>query len=244
MTVYPLFLCNQGQRVTIFYTPCASDQRGIRMPWYLFCLCMMVTCGTADPSWATGKGYAVNNSRIVMRHGPATSFKIVQMLKIGEEVEILESDLPSGWDRVHVLRSGLEGWVLHRFISTKPPPRIQLNASREAERLAAEERDRLRIELETLRQQMRSQAKLEAELARIRKVSHNALEIERQNGTLSQKVRRMEKEITRLADDNRILAKQADTSFFLAGAAVLIVGLIGGAVLTRRQRSSPFGSLE
>ncbi|MEO5349839.1 MAG: TIGR04211 family SH3 domain-containing protein [Magnetococcus sp. YQC-3] len=188
-------------------------------------------------------GYAVDDCRILMRRGPETQYKIVQMLKLGEELEILDDDKAVGWARVRAVASGLEGWVLRRFISAEMPPQVQLDTMREALQRAEEERNKLRAEVEELRKRVGSQEKLEAELARIRKVSQNALEIERENESLSQKVRTLDKEMQQLADDNRILERQSDTSFFLAGSAVLTVGLIGGAVLARRRRTS-FGSLE
>lgn len=165
------------------------------------------------------------------------------MLKIGEEMEILETNTLTGWDKVRT-KLGIEGWVLHRFTSPTPPPEIQFEHIKEAKQQAEKERNSLRIEVDKLRKQARSQEKLEAELLRIRKISQNTLEIEKKNETLSQKVRHMEEEMTRISDDNRILERQSDTSFFLAGATVLIVGLVSGAVLSRRRRTSPFGSLQ
>ena len=176
------------------------------------------------------------------------------MVKVGEELDILELDRALGWDFVRVSRNGREGWILHRYIEPEPPPKAQLKASKEAQRLAEEERDRLRVELETLHERMRievetlqkqvgAEKKLADELARVQKISRNALEIDQQNEELSLKVRHMEKEITRLTDDNRLLERESDSIFFLAGAVVLIVGFISGAVIARRRRSSPFGSL-
>ncbi|MBF0162039.1 MAG: TIGR04211 family SH3 domain-containing protein [Magnetococcales bacterium] len=212
----------------------------------LLTLGLWVALSGLGPSLAWGEtGYAVDDCRILMRRGAATHYKIMQMLKLGEELEILEDDKASGWARVRPASSKLEGWVLRRLISADIPPQAQLEPVREALQRAEEERSRLRVEVEELRKKIVAQDKLETELARVRKVSHNALEIERNNEMLSQKLRTMEQEMKQIADDNRILQRQSDTSFFLAGSAVLTVGLIGGAVLARRRRrNSGFGSLE
>lgn len=202
------------------------------------CLWGGLTCSAA---WAE-IGYGVDDCRIIMRRGPATGFKIVQMLRVGEEMKILKSDVKSGWDRVRS-KAGLEGWVLHRFVSKEPPPKIQLERHKQARRQAEEALVPLRLELEKLRKQVRSQEKLEAELARIRSISKNTLDIERQKEALSKKVRNMKNEREELIDDNKFLKRQADTSFFLSGAMVLVVGLISGAVLSRRRRTPSFGSL-
>ncbi|MBF0402000.1 MAG: TIGR04211 family SH3 domain-containing protein [Magnetococcales bacterium] len=199
--------------------------------------------GMQGTAWAGETGYATDDCRILMRRGPQTHYKIVQMLRLGEELEILEDDKVSGWSRVRAVSSKLEGWILRRFISPSMPASAQLDITREAQQRAEEERNKLRVEVEGLRKQVGSQEKLEAELARVRKISHNALEIERENEALSQKLRALEQEMKQVSDDNRILERQSDTSFFLAGSAVLTVGLIGGAVLARRRRTS-FGSLE
>ncbi|WP_193771191.1 TIGR04211 family SH3 domain-containing protein [Candidatus Magnetaquicoccus inordinatus] len=205
-------------------------------------LALLICCGMAAPLQAE-TGYAVDDCRILMRRGPETRYKIVQMLKIGEEMEILEDDRASGWARVRATASGLDGWVLRRLISPEMPPQVQLDTIRETLRRAEEERNRLRSENEELRKRVGSQEKLEAELTRIRKISQNALEIERENESLAQKLRTAEQEMKQLSDDNRILERQTDTSFFLAGSAVLAIGMISGAVLARRRRST-FGSLE
>ena len=206
----------------------------------LFCLLLLV-CKTS-PAAQAEVGYAANDCRAIVRKGASTNFKIIQMLKIGEEVEILESDPKVGWDKVRT-KIGYVGWILHRFITLDAPADKQLKSVTEEKILAEKERDQLRSEVEQLRKKVRSQEALETELVRIRMVSKNALEIERQKENLSKKLRRLEKETARLADDNRMLERQSDTSFFLAGAAVLTVGLIGGAVLSRRRRTSPFGGL-
>lgn len=185
--------------------------------------------------------YVSDEFRITMRRGPAATFKVVRMLKTGVALDVLEKD-PSGWDQVRTL-SGLEGWVLHRFTSADPPAREQLNAAKEAMRVAQGESERFRIEAEELRKRVGSQEKLESELSRIRKVSHNALEIERENEVFSQKIRQLEKDIKRISDDKRVLERQSDTLFFVAGAVVFVVGLIGGAILARRRRNNSFGGL-
>ncbi|MBF0461935.1 MAG: TIGR04211 family SH3 domain-containing protein [Magnetococcales bacterium] len=204
---------------------------------------LFLTLFGLDHSAQAETGYAVDDCRVLMRRGPETRYKIVQMLKLGEELEILEDDKASGWTRARAVASGLEGWLLHRFISAEMPPVAQLDTIREAQKRAEEERNRLRTEVDELRKQLGSQEKLESELARIRKISQNAVEIAKENEALSQKTRSLEQEMKQLADDNRILERQTDTSFFLAGAAVLVIGLIGGAVLARRRRTS-FGSLD
>ncbi len=184
--------------------------------------------------------YVSDEFRITMRKGPAASFKVVRMLKTGMSLELLERD-PSGWDKVRA-QNGAVGWVLRRFTSGSIPAKFQLREAVEARQKAETERDELREQVRRLKSQVGSEEKLKKDLARVKRISSNALKLEQENEELSQKVRKLERDLKKVSDSKRLLERQSDTLNFLAGAAVLILGLIGGAILARRRRSS-YGEL-
>ena len=184
--------------------------------------------------------YVSDEFSITMRKGPAASFKVMRMLRTGMTLELLERD-PNGWDRVRS-DNGVEGWVLRRFTSGSVPAKFQLREALEARQQAESERDQLRQRVDELQGKVGSEEQLKSELTRIKRISSNALDLERENESLQQQVRKLEKDLKRVSDDKRILERQSDTLFFLAGAAVLVLGMIGGAILARRRRSS-YGGL-
>ncbi|MBF0614523.1 MAG: SH3 domain-containing protein [Magnetococcales bacterium] len=181
---------------------------------------------------ATGDAEAedryVTDEQVNLRRSAALSAPVIRTLKAGDKVELLEAN-SSGWDHVR-LSDGSDGWVARRSLSAKIPVEI--------------ERNQLKAEIDELRAKLVSHEKLQNELKRIQEVSRNALRIEQENQELIAKANRLEKELKQASDENRILEKQSDTLFFLAGAGVLILGFISGLLSRRRRKSSSYGSLE
>ncbi|MBF0622736.1 MAG: TIGR04211 family SH3 domain-containing protein [Magnetococcales bacterium] len=175
--------------------------------------------------------YITDEFTVTMRRGENATFKVVRILKTGMEVELLESG-KTGWDRVRT-RDGSEGWVLRRFLSGDVPARVQLFKSNKQLRAAEEERDRLREEIKALKVDLRDQNKLQTELDRIRKVSRNALTLEQGNKEMAQRLEVMEENLNRVTNQKMILEQQSDRSFLVAGAAILVLGMVIGFILTR-----------
>ncbi|MBF0126126.1 MAG: TIGR04211 family SH3 domain-containing protein [Magnetococcales bacterium] len=184
----------------------------------------MLAC--AVPALAEDR-YVIDEA-INMRREPATNFPVIRVLKLGEKLQLVESN-SSGWDKVRC-GDGTEGWVARRATSNKIPVEI--------------ERNQLRADLEDLRSKLVAQDKLQHELKRIQEVSRNALKMEQENQDLNAKVSRLEKDLKQASDENRILEKQSDTLFFLAGAGVLLLGFISGLLSRRRRKPSSYGSLD
>lgn len=58
----------------------------------------------------------VAGSRVNMRAGPGTDFDVLETLDQGTRTEVLEVDA-SGWARIRVVESGLEGWIAERLLA-------------------------------------------------------------------------------------------------------------------------------
>ncbi|MEO5346205.1 MAG: TIGR04211 family SH3 domain-containing protein [Magnetococcus sp. YQC-9] len=180
----------------------------------------------ASTIWAEDRYVA--DEQINLRRQPGLNAPVIRTLKAGDKLEFIENN-GSGWDHVR-LPDGNDGWVAHRSLSNKIPPEI--------------ERNQLRAEIDELRAKLVNQEKLQNELKRIQDVSRNALRIEQENQELVTKANRLEKELKQASDENRILEKQSDTLFFLAGAGVLTVGFIAGLIMRKRRKTSSYGSLD
>jgi SH3 domain protein len=84
------------------------------------CLFLLSTAVLAETN------YYINDSmKITMRTGPATDRKIIALLGVGQEVEVLKSE--NEWTMVRLL-NGKEGWVISRFLTSQTPDSIQLEA--------------------------------------------------------------------------------------------------------------------
>lgn len=81
----------------------------------------------ADPATATVVGVprpdaisadmrVVSAARVNLREGPSTAFAIILMLDGGASAEVLE-ETASGWARVRLPDTGIEGWVSLRMLA-------------------------------------------------------------------------------------------------------------------------------
>ena len=86
--------------------------------------------------------YVSDRLEIQMRTGKGTQFRILRMLPSGTALEILEVDQENGYSRVRT-PSGVEGWVLSRFLMQGRAARDQLaDAEKKLARLELENRKR------------------------------------------------------------------------------------------------------
>ena len=145
--------------------------------------------------------YVSDEFEITMRSGPSTQNSILRMLPSGATVEVLETDEETGYSRISTA-SGAEGYALSRFLMDQPAARDQLAGMRQQvsnlrqrnqeleARLgqATASRDELRQERDGL---LRSNQGKDTELADIRRVSANAIDLNSQNQELQTSVQTM-----------------------------------------------------
>jgi SH3 domain protein len=201
-------------------------------------LCI-VAAGRADAQSA----WVSDQFEVLLRTGPSTEHAIRLTMSSGTELEVLESDSDSGYARVRT-RAGTEGWVLSRYLMSEPPARQQLerltaqltNASAEGSSLTSQlqaiqtQYDQATRTIDSLEQ---SNAALQAELEEIKSTAANAISIDRQNKDLRQQLTDAEIKVSILQQENEELGSQKTRNWFLAGALVLLVGIILGIWLPR-----------
>ncbi|MBF0447556.1 MAG: TIGR04211 family SH3 domain-containing protein [Magnetococcales bacterium] len=180
--------------------------------------------------------YVADEFRITLRRGPAATFKVVRMLSTGMKLTLLEKGT-QGWDRVKTA-AGEEGWVLRRFIKSEVPAQLRIIELDNRYQQIFLERQALQEEVELLKESLKDKEQMTRELEEIREVSGRALILDRENLEMRTKQERIDLQLEKLSLENMALKREADTRFFLAGAAVLILGVIIGAILFRRRRPS------
>lgn len=199
--------------------------------------------------------YVSDRLEITLRTGTSTQHSIVRMLPSGTRLEALETDAASGYTRVRT-PDGTEGWVLSRYLMDRPAAREQLSAASEraanldvrAADLAART-DALAAErdaLEAQRDGLETEAtELRAELDRVQRVSASALEIDKANRELRTRLAAAEQEGSLLRAEISELKRNTQRDWFIAGAGVLLLGLVLGLVLPRIRwrRRSGWGDL-
>lgn len=204
---------------------------------------VLVFCFSAVLPVAAQTVWVSDQFEVLLRTGPTTEHAIRLTMASGTELEVLERDSESGYTRVRT-QAGTEGWVLTRYLMAEPPARQQLeqltseltNANARGSSLGSQ-LDTIRTQYEDATQTIasleRSNAALQAELDEIKSASANAISIDRQNKDLRQQLTDAEIKVSILQQENEELSSQKTRNWFLAGALVLLVGIILGIWLPR-----------
>ena len=181
--------------------------------------------------------------QIMLRTGPSTDYAIQLMIGSGAELEVLEQDDENGYSRV-MTSGGTEGWVLSRFLMTEPGARAQLESlSRQLMSVNAEgtsmssQLGAIQGEYETAKRRIseleQDKSDMQDEIDDIRRAAGNALAIDSQNRNLQQLLTDAEIRLSILDQENDSLVSQKTRNWFIAGALVLIAGILLGLVLPR-----------
>jgi len=180
---------------------------------------------------------------ITLRSGPSTSNAIELMLDSGTRLEVLERDAETGYSRVRT-PGGTEGWVLSRYLMNEPSAREQLEElssqlTSESSRGSSlnSQLNAVKGEYDSARQRIATleseKAALEQELAEIKRTAANVLSINEQNRSLMDQLTAAQIRADTLEQSNRELASQTTRYWFMAGALVLLIGIILGIWLPR-----------
>lgn len=194
------------------------------------------------------KAYVTNPTKITLRNGPGTDEKILAMLAQNEPVEILGSR--EGWSHVRLLApkwENKEGWIVSGFLVPRVPWEIRAVS-------LEEENARLKEKLARIETEWRTLTGESEEMGRTLEESERALsEIQDKYRTLKEESgaflklkeeyetaqKRMEDALAtseKLGKENAELRSSHRNTWFLTGGAVMLVGLIFGLVLGRREK--------
>lgn len=212
----------------------------------LFLIYILAACVMAGSAQAQ-TAYISDMMNITMRTGPTTENKIIAMLKTGHSAEIIEEG--QDWSRVRIA-DGKEGWVLTRFLSFEKPKNLLLESleKRHNELLTqfeflSEENRTLKSDAEKysseLSQAQEALDKISIAYETLKQDSREVIQLRQDLQTKSEtlidqneKIGDLEKKLSGLQMKNAI-------HWFLAGAGVLLVGvLIGYTGKSKRRRSS------
>jgi SH3 domain protein len=208
----------------------------------IFCslaLLLLSANAAAQSAWVS------DEFEITLRSGPSTSNAIQLMLSSGTRLEVLETDAESGYTRVST-QGGTEGWVLSRYLMSEPSAREQLESLSSQLTNAASQGSSLNSQLRAIRGEYdaanRRIAELERErdaareeLAQIKRTAANVLSINDQNKSLMDQLTAAQIRADTLEQENRELSSQTTRYWFMAGALVLLFGVLLGIWLPRIQ---------
>lgn len=201
------------------------------------CLLVAAMPAAAQTVWVS------DEFEVLLRTGPTTEHAIRLTMRSGTQLEVLEQDDGSGYSRVRT-QGGTEGWVLTRYLMSEAPARQQLERLTSQLSNATERGSTVSSQLGAVRTQYETATAriatlenqneaLRTELDELKSTSANAISIDRQNKDLRQQLTDAEIKVSILEQENDELAGQKSRNWFLAGALVLLVGVVLGIWLPR-----------
>jgi SH3 domain protein len=200
-------------------------------------------CALASPGWIS------DEFAVPVRSGPSNNHRIVHRgVPTGTALEVIERDDEAGF--VHIrTESGVEGWVEEQYLSETPIAKIRLE---EANARIGELESRLRATSNDLKDVKsdrdrssdandglsRDVASLQNELAELKRVSANAIEINKQKQELTALNERLRSEVDKLVAENQRLDENQQQRWMLIGAGLALAGLLAGVAIKARPRRS------
>lgn len=215
------------------------------------------------PAWGGAETRYITDVLLVnLREAPQANAPTIRLLRTGEALQVLDSR--PGFLRVRT-GQGEEGWVAEQYAAAEAPAavvaaRLQEEISRLRNRLRTleEDRDRATAQLEAARRaQASSMAELQHELAAVRgeadqaarelqevrqryehllQASQNVAEVTEERDRLRVQTGELREAVGLLEAEKSALLRSWAVWWFLAGAGVLLLGWVLGA-LTRKKKS-------
>ncbi|MBL7204015.1 MAG: TIGR04211 family SH3 domain-containing protein [Desulfobacteraceae bacterium] len=214
-------------------------------------LIMLITVGISLISQAglAQKAYVMNPTKITLRKGPGVGEKIIAMLRQDEPVEVVLGS-KEGWSHVRLLgpeQQGKEGWVVSAFLITRVPWKIQAGLLKEENTLLKEKLNKIEKEwkeLSTEREELSGKLEkngtvldtVRKRYEALKKEASGFLKLKEKYETTKTKMEVAQATTEKLTKENVVLKSSQRNTWFLTGAAVLLVGLIFGLIMGRQQK--------
>ena len=185
---------------------------------------------------------------VPVRRGQGIDYKIVRLVKDGDQVELLEEE--DAWARIR-LKGGTEGWMPKRFLSSEAPPVKLVQMLRtENEQLKQQNTD-LNQELTGLKDlQANTGGELSACIAQrdsiaaqykiLQDDTADVVAIKDKMTAAEQEIEKVRTTLAAVQQQNNELKRKTAVTWFLAGGGVLLFGWIIGVFSgrSRKKRSS------
>jgi len=187
-----------------------------------------------------------------LRSGEGLQFRVIHKgVKSGTQVELIETNANSGYSKIRT-PDGVEGWLPTRFLVNQPIAAEKLvKLTKEYETLKAkfaelsqssgaisQTSSQIKAENKTLQA---NNNKLQEELASIKRVSENAINLDRRNRELRESNEQLKNEVEVLTADNLRLKENNERDKMLLGAGLVLLGVIIALVAPMFKREKQAG---
>lgn len=200
----------------------------------------------SDRSWAE-QNYVKDTFTITFRTGPSTNNKVIDMLRSGTPVQLLETQ--EEWSRVQIIKNGeaKTGWVLSRYLMTRLPFEQQANALRKEinplrEKLPSVERklNDKTVQVNELTKKLEETSKsfknVERQYELLKKEAADYLAVKKAHDAAQSELLSIRKDLESMTTKYTQLKSSKDINWLMTGAGVLLCGLFMGLIFGRREK--------
>ncbi|MBW1998449.1 MAG: TIGR04211 family SH3 domain-containing protein [Deltaproteobacteria bacterium] len=193
------------------------------------------------------RAYVTDSFRITFRTGPSLENKILAMLVSGQAVEVLESQ--GEWSRVRLLdKDGEEeGWVLTRYLTYRVPWEVRARKLEKENMQLKEKLEELNLDLQRTMQRERESSgqlastvkaltRLKKDYVTLKEGSAGYLKLKASYDQIQSRLEKIQRDFDLLNKEYDRLKDSQRTRWFIAGASVLLCGLIVGLILGKKQK--------
>lgn len=181
--------------------------------------------------------YVADQFYVPLRSGPSSQHRIIDSsLRTGTALTFLENDTKAGYSKV-ITPKGKEGWIENQYISAQPIARILLKREREQTAKLREQLAQLSDKSNAATNTSKDlkgkvnalsgeNEKISTELANLKRISSNAINLDISNRELLQTNEMLKIEISELQSENDRLANKSEKEWFLRGAFAVLIGVL------------------
>ncbi len=192
----------------------------------------------ADTRYVSDKQY------IPLRSGPGGEYRIIHRgLPSGTRLEVIRTSDKGEFAEIKTDK-GTSGWIRSQYLMTELPAQNRLNAAQAKAESLDEKNKVLKVELEALSSERvdllnhvnSTEGNLTttaAELARLKQLSGNALQLDANNRRLVLEAEELRSEGEMLTAENQRLQDNLDSEAFMNGAFAVVLGVIVALVVPR-----------
>jgi SH3 domain protein len=186
--------------------------------------------------------YVSDELVITLRTGQGNQFAIIKTLQSGTLLTILQ-ETQTGYTQVRTA-DGVEGWVRTQYLSDNPPAAEELAKTQDKLTKLQDKLGKVQQELTELKKQktqldsqyskLLNENKATAdELAKLEQVAAHPKQLESENIDLREKFATMSDQFNLIKQENQVLKDRSKRNWFLAGALVVIIGIIIGLIIPK-----------
>jgi len=189
------------------------------------------------------KRYVSDELWINLRSGPAGDFRIIKTLKSGSHLRFIEENTEQNFTKV-ATDKGLEGWVPTRFLVEQPIAFERLILTKQELKKTKDDLSELKDKYAKAKKELalskrngtalnKDKEKQDKELAYIKKISSNALALDKKNKDLMKESEGMKITFDTLKAENERLNGSQDLRYILLGSILILLGIFLGWLLPK-----------